>query len=154
MTRMILFLIAGDIVCSLSALSLALLPVTGKVSGIVDFSAGGSINRAIFVAVLLFSSFFAEVYRDDREMGGKEIAIRITVALCCSFMFLTSLYYLFTSVKFGRGVLVISLVLFGIIQFAWHAFVRIRSNLPVFAKRVLILGAGPLAQRIGGLISA
>ncbi|MEA5115744.1 MAG: TIGR03013 family XrtA/PEP-CTERM system glycosyltransferase [Geobacteraceae bacterium] len=154
MTRMILILIAGDIVCSLSALSIAMLPVTGKVFGLVGQSPGGSFNRVLFTGVLLFSSFVAEVYRDDREMGGKEIAIRIVVALCCSLMFLSSLYYLLPSAKFGRIVLVSALAFFGVIQFAWHVFVRIKSNLPVFAKRVLILGAGPLAKRIGGLISA
>lgn len=154
MTRMILVLIAGDIVCSLSALSLALYLVTGKVSGLVGQFPGGGFNKAIFVAVLLFSSFVAEVYRDDREMGGREIAVRIAVVLCCSLMFLSSLYYLLPSAQFGRIVLVSSLAIFGVLQFGWHAFVRVKSNLPVFAKRVLILGAGPLAKRIGSLISA
>ena len=54
----------------------------------------------------------------------------------------------------GRGVLVLSLATFGLLQFFWHAFLQIWAKTPAFARRVLILGTGPLARQLGNLITS
>jgi sugar transferase (PEP-CTERM system associated) len=48
----------------------------------------------------------------------------------------------------------LSIFVFGISQFLWHALYKFCLNLPGIAKRVLILGSGPLAKKIGALIHA
>jgi sugar transferase (PEP-CTERM system associated) len=55
---------------------------------------------------------------------------------------------------FGRGVLAFALVVFAFLQFLWHVGCNKCLNLPGLANRVLILGAGPLANQIGGLIAS
>jgi sugar transferase (PEP-CTERM system associated) len=54
----------------------------------------------------------------------------------------------------GRGVLILSLATFGLLQFFWHAFLQIWAKTPAFAKRILVLGTGPLARQVGNLITS
>lgn len=155
MTRLLLTLILVDCTCALTSIAAALLL---RFKGDVDalgLMMAEPLGWGVFVAAMLASSFFVELYQlGSTETGWKDIALRITCGIFVSFFLLSSLYYLVPSVMFGRGVLVLALVCFGLLQYIWHVFFRIRANLPVFAQRVLILGAGPLAERIGNLISS
>jgi sugar transferase (PEP-CTERM system associated) len=154
MTRLLLILILGDCACALSGISTAIFIRFEGVPDVLDLAMVEPLNRVVFVLAVLFSSFFVELYRVDTGTGWRDVSLRILYGVAISFFLLSSLYYLMPSVMFGRGVLVLALFVFGLLQFVWHVFFRIRANLPVFAKRVLILGAGPLAERIGSLISA
>jgi len=154
MTRLLLTLILVDCTCALASVAAALLlRFKGQVD-VFGLLAAEPLGWGVFVLVILVASFFVELYQlKSNETGWKDIALRITCGVFVSFFLLSSLYYLVPSVMFGRGVLVLALVCFGLLQYVWHVFFRLRANLPVFAKRVLILGAGPLAERIGSLIS-
>jgi FlaA1/EpsC-like NDP-sugar epimerase len=154
MSKLLLALILGDCACALSGISTALFIRFEGISRVMALATTEPLNRGVFVLVVLFSSFFVELYRVDTGTGWRDISLRIIYGVAISFFLLSSLYYLMPSVRFGRGVLALALLFSGMLQFSWHVFFRIRANLPVFAKRVLILGAGPLAERIGSLISA
>jgi sugar transferase (PEP-CTERM system associated) len=154
MTGLLLALILGDCVCALAGISTALFFRFEGMPRVLDLAMAEPLNRGGFVVAVLFSSFFVELYRINAGTGWKDIALRITYGVVLSFVLLSSLYYLMPSVMLGRGILVLALVFFVLLQFVWHVFFRIRANLPVFAKRVLILGAGPLAERIGSIISS
>ncbi len=154
MNRLLLLLISGDILCALAGISTGFLVRFGAVPNLLELNGVEVQQRVFFVLAVLFSSFFVELYRVDSESGWKDLALRISFSLFFAFILLSSLYYLFPSIMFGRGVLVIALCSFGLFQFVWQVLFRIRANLPVFATRVLILGVGPLAEKIGSLISA
>jgi len=155
MTRLLLTLILVDCACAFSSIAAALLL---RFKGEVDVLAlllVEPLGWVVFLLAMLASSFFVELYQlSNSETGWKDIALRISCGVFVSFFVLSSLYYLLPSVMFARSVLVLALVCFGLLQYIWHVFFRIRANLPVFAQRVLILGAGPLAERIGNLISS
>jgi sugar transferase (PEP-CTERM system associated) len=153
MNGLLLALILGDCACALSGISTALFFRFEGVPRMLDLAMADTLNRVVFVVAVLFSSFFVELYRVDTGTGWRDIVLRITYGVAISFVLLSSFYYLMPSVMLGRGVLVLALACFGLLQFVWHVFFRIRAKLPVFAKRILILGAGPLAERIGALIS-
>jgi sugar transferase (PEP-CTERM system associated) len=154
MTRLLFVLLLGDCASALSSISMAFFFRFKGVPHVLDLAMVEPLNRVVFVAAVMFSSFFVELYRIETGTGWKDIILRITSGVTISFFLLSSLYYLIPSVLVGRGVLVLALVCFGLLQFVWHVFFRIRAKLPVFAKRVLVLGAGPLAERIGDLISS
>ncbi|TLN05284.1 glycosyl transferase, partial [bacterium] len=154
MNRLLLLLISGDILCALAGISMGFLVRFGSVPNLFDINSAEFQQRIFFVLAVLFSSFFVELYRIDTESGWKDLAVRIGFSLFFAFILLSSLYYLFPAIMFGRGVLVLALCSFGLFQFTWQVLFRVRANLPVFATRVLILGVGPLAERIGSLISA
>jgi hypothetical protein len=102
---------------------------------------------------MLISSFLLEIYDLNKKFDKFEFISRMSLSLFLSFIMLTTLYFLIPFVEQGRGVLILSLVFFGLLQCLWQAFFRMWLRSPGFAKRVLILGTGPLAGQIGNLIA-
>lgn len=112
------------------------------------------VTIAIYVLVILFSSHLMEAYDFDKNIKKREITINILFGAIASFSFLSIVYYLDPDVMLGRGVLVISLLLFVFFQFCWHTVYLIgKSNLR-FSQRVLVLGTGALAEQIGEMASS
>lgn len=112
------------------------------------------IKSSILVGVLIFSSFLLEIYNKDKNMGKKGIFLRICMELAVSFLILSALYFMVPDITVGRGIFILLLILFGILQFLWHISYAVCLNLPGMAKRVLILGTGPLARQIGEIITS
>jgi sugar transferase (PEP-CTERM system associated) len=104
-----------------------------------------------FGAVLVFSSFMLELYNGEKNRGSKELFLMVYLNICLTLIILALLFYVFPHLILGRGVLAISLALFSVFQFVWHrGYGTIGYN--NFAQNVLILGSGPLAQKIGEII--
>lgn len=106
----------------------------------------------VFVAVVLFCSYFVELYKVDNSRGKKEICIQTGTSALLSSFFLASLYYMFPSIGVGRGILAIAVFTYAVVQFLVHIMLGRISSLPGLAKRVLILGTGPVADAIGNII--
>lgn len=155
MNRRFITLIIGDILCACSAVIAALGSRYYEIPDISRFSGVGGVRVGLVVFVLIFSSFFVELYQSGRELRARETGGRIFLSLVVSFFILSSLYYLFPSLMYtpSRRVLVFSLACFGILQFLWHIGSREGHIFQRFSRRVLILGTGPLASQIGNLIA-
>jgi sugar transferase (PEP-CTERM system associated) len=153
MNQFVVACIAGDLLCALVGLYASFLIRHGK----MPFSGnlGEDVMRlALFSLVLIFSSFLLEIYNWDKEFDKFETLARIVLSLFLSFLILSAFYYLIPFTMQGRGVLILSLAAFGLLQFCWHAFLQIWAKTPAFARKVLILGTGPLARQIGDLITS
>lgn len=109
---------------------------------------------AIFISVLLFSSHLMEAYDPSKNVKKRQIIINISFGAITSFSLLSIVYYLNTEVMLGRGVLVLSLVFFALLQFSWHSLYLVGKNSPRFSQNVLVLGTGALAAQIGEMISS
>ncbi|GAM10603.1 UDP-N-acetylgalactosamine-undecaprenyl-phosphate N-acetylgalactosaminephosphotransferase [Geobacter sp. OR-1] len=154
MTRRFLFSIVCDVVFAFLALYSAYFIRLGFVPQLTKLSSLEFTRIVLFAVVLLFSSFLLEIYSTSPEIGKKEYLIRIILSVAVSFFILTGLFYLTEFQLFGRGVLLISLLIFGLFQFLSHLLGCISTSLPGFVNKVLILGTGPLARQIGNLIAA
>jgi sugar transferase (PEP-CTERM system associated) len=109
---------------------------------------------AIFVLVILFSSHLMETYDFSKNTKKSEIIINILFDTITSFALLSIIYYLYPDVILGRGVLILSLILFTLYQYFWHTIFLIGKNSPRFSTRVMVLGTGALAAQIGNLASS
>ena len=107
-----------------------------------------------FVMFLMLCSFFMELYGPQNIFRKKETTLRCMITSFFSFFILSSLYYVFPITRVWRGHLITSLALFPMLQILWHISYGLFLSLPGFAKRVLILGVGHNAQKLGKLISA
>jgi len=116
------------------------------------FLRGLGVNVGVFAAVLVLCSYLSELYNQEWK-AKKEILIKTITATVLSFFLLTAAYYLVPSVLIGRGLLALSLVSFAVFQFLLHVTFQISASLPTFAKRVLILGTGPLANKMGAVVN-
>lgn len=152
MNKRLLLLQSGDVVLSVVALYIGSVLRFGSFVHIAEIMDLGGIKIYAFILVLLFSSYLCELYDFEKNAGKKEILVRIGINIVLSFLLLSVIYYLIPGLLIGRGWLTISLACFGLLQFFCHIGYRWCSNIPGLAKRVLVLGTGPLANKIGGLI--
>jgi len=155
MTFNLTVLIAFDAVLAVAALIAAALARFGyaEVSQqLLDSST--MYTAAIFVVIVLFSSHLMEVYEPGKNVKKREIIVNILFGTATSFSLLSVVYYLDPGVMLGRGVLVLSLCFFALMQFCWHSLYLIGKNHPRFSQRVLVLGTGALAAQIGAMVSS
>ncbi|HIJ96942.1 MAG TPA: TIGR03013 family PEP-CTERM/XrtA system glycosyltransferase [Desulfuromonadales bacterium] len=113
-----------------------------------------AVSLSLFIAIILFSSHLMEVYAFEKNTRRREILINILFAAATSFSLLSVVYYLYPDVMMGRGVLLLSLALFIILQFVWHTLFWIENRRPRFSRRVLILGTGTLAAQLGEMVAS
>lgn len=107
-----------------------------------------------FVLIIIFSAHLMEVYEFSRNTKKREVLVNILFGTFTSFFLLSVVYYLDPGIILGRGVLVLSLLIFALLQFGWHALYLVGNNHPHFSARVLILGTGDLAAQMGDLLSS
>ncbi len=142
MTQRIALLIFGDVLFAILALYAAMIGMhqQNKIPLPADIF--------IFASVLLFSSYFLELYSRNKIYSfiAKERLAAICLNLIISFIALSTVLFLAPSEVLGRRVLIISLSIFGLFQLIWHyAYVAILND-DSMAQRVLILGRGNLAR--------
>lgn len=123
--------------------------------GIAELQTGQVLTKiSVVAAVFIGSSYVFDVYNLGRHRDKRLIANNILLAALFSFFLLSILYFLIPSLELGRGVLAMTLVLFIGYQFFWHiAFAAHFSRLLPMDK-VLILGIGELAEKIGCLVQS
>lgn len=144
-------LIIGDLILAFAALAFGFL-LRFPDSGIDGLWAGGWLRLLVFVGILVFCSYFCELYIRERNDGMLPRLARIVACLALSCVVLSVLYYAIPELLVGRGVLVLALSAYGLAQFLWHTLYKLLLSFPRFGRRVLVLGAGPLAEQIGQII--
>jgi sugar transferase (PEP-CTERM system associated) len=110
--------------------------------------------RAItFSMFILFMGFLMDLYGIGRGEGRKERILKIIFAGILAALALAAFYYLVPSLRIGRGILFIAICVSIGVQSLWHIGYDLFLNLPGVAKRVLILGTGPIAKTIGKVLT-
>jgi sugar transferase (PEP-CTERM system associated) len=147
-----LYLILGDILLAVLAIYAGIFLRFGTHIGSNEMFELFGIKVGVFVASVLFASFLLELYNFDKNHTKKEIVINITISMALTYLVLSSVYYLLPEFMIGRGILGYSLVSLTVFQIIWHSIYNTGLNLPAFAQRVLVLGTGPLANKIGAVV--
>lgn len=152
MNRRLILLMANDIVLAFLSIISAYMIRFQSFPATDDVMDMGMVKLLLYVTVLMLVSFFAEIYRYSRDSTNVETAARIILSLGISFLILSTIYFSAPFFMFGRGVLAIAILFFGVFQFLFHASYRFCGRFKRFAKRVLIVGTGPLAGQMGEII--
>ncbi|MFO0754217.1 MAG: TIGR03013 family XrtA/PEP-CTERM system glycosyltransferase [Thermodesulfovibrionales bacterium] len=150
--RNVLILLSGD--AALAAVAVYGAAIAGS-SGLPPV--GGAGRGALWLALLLlaplFTSYLLELYDRERKMSRGEHVLRASLALTAAFFVLALTGRVFLPVPPVRSSLCTALVQFGCLQFLWHTAFRGFMSSPRLARKVLVLGTGPLASKMGELIS-
>ena len=152
LNKRLILLVISDIISALLALSAAVLYRFRKVPSVDDIQNFGTTRIVGFVLIVVFFSYLVEIYRNHRELLNEDIAVKIGFSLGVSCVVFSFLSYSAESDLFGGGVLVCAVLFFGTLQFICHAVYRIFVKFQGFARRVLILGVGPVASHMGEII--
>lgn len=102
----------------------------------------------------VFTSYLAELYGMERFIDRRERFIRISLNMALSLFLLSAFYYLVPHAMLERGLLLITVVVFGLTQFLWHIGYISFSSAPALSQRVLVLGTGSLARKVGEAIAS
>lgn len=155
MTFRLAMLILGDAILAVTALYAAAVMRLGnsEVAQILpEFKT--TYTTCVFILVVLFSAHLMEVYEYARNTKKREVLINILFGTVTSFFLLSVVFYIDPEAVLGRGILLISLFIFALMQFSWHSLYLIGNNHPRFSQRVLVLGTGDLAAQMGEIISS
>lgn len=153
MRKLTSLIILVDLALAALALMLGNLMRFDGICTIETVAGFAGMRLVIFVLLVVFSSYFCEMYRWDETNDKFDLAARTAVAIMLAFFMLSASYYLLPMAMIGRGVLSSSLLIFGALQFIAHLIFMALMRLPIFALRVLILGAGPLAESVEKFLS-
>lgn len=146
------FIIIADICLAYLCLAGAYLIRFGSFSSLDSLLSGGFFRVFCYLCALVFSTYLFELYDRQKFFSRKFLLYRIASVGFFSFFLLSAFFYLFPSLQFGRGLLLITLFLFGCSQLGFRFLIRKYSHAAQFATRVLIIGAGELAQRVAEIV--
>ncbi|MBF0559591.1 MAG: TIGR03013 family PEP-CTERM/XrtA system glycosyltransferase [Nitrospirae bacterium] len=107
-----------------------------------------------FILLVVLSSFLMELYSHERFVDFKVHSSRILLAMILAFLMLPSFYFFMPCLSFDRILLFKSIAIFSIMQLVWHKAYHDIAGAPGLAQRVLVLGSGPLAEKIGGVLTS
>ena len=147
MGKTLIILMGGDLFIALMAHRLGVLLRVGGAATDADLRAN-LIRVVVFAIVLVFTTYFTELYSYERRYGVKESFLRVLMSLVLAFFILSTIYYLKPTLTIRLVPLVTSLGLFGIVQFLWHNRYPFLLRVPGIAQKVFVFGIGPLAQKM------
>jgi len=109
--------------------------------------------KAIFIALIFQISFYYnDLYTVRLANQPREWVIKFIQSLATAAILLSVLYYLFPSLIIGRGIFIITLILLPVAVVGWRLLYDRLSRIGPLRERVLIIGSGPMARRIGAEI--
>ncbi|MDD2558876.1 MAG: sugar transferase, partial [Desulfuromonas sp.] len=145
-------LVVIDIVVAVISLMLGQAFYFGQKCAFGSLTNHGAVAVVMFVAMVIFSSYFCEIYRWENAFGRLDLVARNGVAILLAFFMFSSLSFLIPSAMPGRGVLVFSLLVFCFFRFFIHQFLLSMIETSIMSVRVLVVGCGPLAQQVQELL--
>ncbi len=108
----------------------------------------------VYSMFIILICFFVDLYNTEKRDGRKEKMLKIIFSCFFASFFLASFYYFIPSFLLGRGMFIYALGLSIIFQIFWHISYDYFLKLPVSAKRILILGTGPIAKTMGEVLNS
>jgi len=152
--KRIMLLVAGDMLAALVAVFVAMSIRNRNIPSLADIRELGFLKIVLFVLVVLFLSFLAEIYKNHHELVTSEIVYKIIYPLGVACLVFSVLSYFNPESFYANSLLVSALITFGLLQFICHCTYRLYVKFKGFARKVLILGVGPIAGHMGALIPA
>ncbi len=152
MIRQKYLIIIVDIVMAYLSLTAAYLLRFGSLSIHDGFLSASFLKYFSYLCIIVFSTYLFELYDKKSFLNRKFLFYRVASVAVASFFILSAIFYLFPFFQFGRGLLFISLTLFALSQYAIRFFIVKFSRSAQFATKVLIVGAGKLAQTVADIV--
>ncbi|MBI3812616.1 MAG: TIGR03013 family PEP-CTERM/XrtA system glycosyltransferase [Nitrospirae bacterium] len=106
----------------------------------------------IIAAIFQVSFYYNDLYAIRLVNQPREWSIKFIQSLATAAILLAVVYYLFPSMIIGRGIFLITLALLPLAVIGWRLSYDRLSRMGPLRDRVLIIGSGQLARKIGSEI--
>lgn len=150
--KRIMLLLLADSTAAIVAIFAAISIRLKKILSVEDALNLGGVKIFLFVLVVVFLSFIVEIYKNHHKLITREIALKISTSLGASCFFFSFLTYTGDAEMYGRGLLTVAIIVFGLFQFLLHSAYRVCVKFRGFARRIVILGVGQVAGNMGAII--
>ena len=118
-----------------------------------DGSLGGGFFRvACYLCVVVFTAYLFELYELQKFSGRKFLIYRALSTCFVSFFILSAVFYILPSLQFGRGLLIVCLILLFITLVSFRLIIRRFSHSAQFSTRIMIVGTGDLAVQVAEIV--
>ena len=148
-TKILLFL---DLLGANGALTLAYLLIEKEPFRYFHPTGAGFVRGSVILVSAMFTSYFMELYNRDIRFDLAGLAARIAIAINLAFLGLLFFIFIIPTLTVGQRILTCYLLGFGTLQFLIHAGFRFVEHKFELLPRVLILGVGPLAAKMGDVV--
>jgi len=148
MSKVLLLLIGGDFFGAILAHYLGLRLRSGLSVPFEDELSIVLLRIAVFALVLVLVTYLVELYDARASTDKTFVPVRVLISLILSFGALSLIYGLWPVLKLDHELMLITLTLFGILQWLWHLYCPSLVRVPGMTQRILVLGVGPLARRV------
>jgi sugar transferase (PEP-CTERM system associated) len=144
-------LLFGDVALILLATQLSPWLRIGWPFNVFDIHTGASAFTLFLYVIMLY---IFDMYNTGRAFRSGDMVLRIAVAVCVAAVFSAFLFYSLPSWKYGRGILLIQIVLVWGFLTGWRRVYSWIFYITAGKKDVLILGAGRCGTALGNLLDA
>jgi len=143
-------LVFGDLALILAATRLAPWVRVGEFSPIFQVHTGASVFT-LFLFLTMFYIF--DLYNLRRTFALRDTPLRTAIAVTFAFVGATLIFYSLPSWKFGRGILLIQMILAWTFLTGWRFLFSFVFRLDSEKKDVLVLGAGHCGRTLCRLLA-
>jgi len=144
-----IFIIASEFLLILSTAYISTLFRLGLDKTEIDIYNPNFAKIIVPTAAYIIVFFYFRLYIPDLYRPGRVMIIKLFEAILTAGIVLTSIYYLFPSLKIGRGIQFINMLLMPFVILGWRVVISRFPASGLAEQRVLIIGAGELARNIG-----
>lgn len=146
-----LFLIMGDVVLVAAALYAGLSLQFGFKDALTQ---AGPVHFSGLVLIAISVAYLLELYDLNKRTPMRELFSRVLFSILGSLSAIVGIEYFLQVRIFSVTGLAVALAVLGGTQVCWHIGYRMIMQSRHLVKKVLILGTGPLAKKIGDLIQS
>ena len=141
-----------DLLLAYASFQLACLFRFGALDSAGALGNGDLLKIVIYLVCVVFSTYFFQLYDIQRYNSLGYVMRRSLFVAVATFFILSALFYMFPGLQIGRGLLFISLLLTLFSQVGLRVLICKFTRASRFATRILILGAGELAQKVADIV--
>ena len=142
-------LLFGDVVLILLATQISSWIRTGQLFNVLEIHTGASAFTLLLYVVMLY---IFDMYNIERAFRSGDSTMRIVAAVSATGIFSATIFYLLPGWKYGRGILLIQILLVWGLLTGWRWVYHWIFSTAVRRKDVLILGAGHCGSTICRLL--
>lgn len=107
------------------------------------------IKTGVLTLVYLVSFYYFDLYTPDMYRPGRLMLMKLAKAMLAALIVLFTVFFLFPSLKAGRGVLLVNTFVLPVFFLGWRMVFSKWLSVELPSKNVLIIGSGELAKKIG-----
>ncbi len=110
------------------------------------------IKTSVLTVTYLVTFYYFNLYTPDMYRPSRVMFMKLVTATLLATIILFSIFYMVPSLMTWRGILLINTLILPPLILLWRMFISKIKRVELPGKRVLIVGSGDLARKIGGEI--